>query len=129
MLAPNRSKRRISLAQVGSKERPLRVKAVRQRQVLASSTGIAAREKLDWAGVQHEARAERLVVVEPSAILEVPPWGRHQTKPPAKAHASFRLSTRCRRRDETRNTALPCFELPAILELDGLAHDGLVAFG
>src|SRR5690349_24214019 len=32
-------------------------------------------------------------------------------------------------RSETRNAALPCFESPTLVELDGLANDGLAAFG
>src|SRR5579862_113206 len=48
---------------------------------------------------------------------------------PPRSPLRFRLAPGRCRRNEARDAALPRFERATLFELDGLAHDGLAAFG
>src|SRR5215208_6331946 len=62
-------------------------------------------------------------------LFDGTPRGNHVHRADRLRLLCLRLSTGRGRRDKTGDAALPRFELPAVLELDRLAHDSLLAFG
>src|SRR6185437_8336441 len=82
-----------------------------------------------------EGKGVRFIFPEACASVQrktdLTPWppGRPLRDCENRLGLRLRLSTGRHRRDITGNAALPGFDLPAVLELDRLAHDRLPAIG